>query len=40
MSMKIKVKITGPKVHGVGYGYIPMSNAIDMVLRDFRPASG
>ena len=33
--MKLKVKITGPKVHDVGYRYFLMSNAIDMVLKGF-----
>ena len=33
MNMKLKVKITGPKVHDVGYRYFLMSNAIDMVLK-------
>ena len=31
--MKLKIKITGPKVHDVGYRYFLMSNAIDMVLK-------
>ena len=35
MNMKLKVKITGPKVHDVGYRYFLMSNAIDMVLKGF-----
>jgi acylphosphatase len=33
--MKLKIKITGPKVHEVGYRYFLMSNAIDMGLKDF-----
>ncbi len=33
--MKIKIKITGPKVHDVGYRYFLMTNAIDMGLRGF-----
>jgi acylphosphatase len=33
--MKLKVRITGPKVHDVGYRYFLMSNAIDMGLRGF-----
>jgi acylphosphatase len=35
MNMKLKVKITGPKVHDVGYRYFLMSNAIDMGLKGF-----
>jgi len=35
MSMKIKIKITGSKVHGVGYRYFLMSNAIDLGLKGF-----
>ncbi|RQW78839.1 MAG: hypothetical protein EHM14_10765 [Methanothrix sp.] len=35
MSMKLKVKITGPKVHDVGYRYFLMSNAIDLGLKGF-----
>jgi acylphosphatase len=35
-SMKIKIKITGPKVHNVGYRYFLMSTAIDMGLRGFQ----
>ena len=31
--MKLKIKITGPKVHDVGYRYFLMSNAIDMGLK-------
>jgi len=34
-SMKIKIKITGPNVHDVGYRYLLMSNAIDLGLRGF-----
>jgi acylphosphatase len=34
--MKLKVKITGPKVHDVGYRYFLMSTAIDMGLRGFQ----
>ena len=33
--MKIKIKITGRKVHDVGYRYFLMSNAIDLGLRGF-----
>jgi acylphosphatase len=33
--MKLKVKITGPKVHDVGYRYFLMSNAIDWGLKGF-----
>ena len=33
--MKLKVKITGQKVHDVGYRYFLMSNAIDMGLKGF-----
>jgi acylphosphatase len=33
--MKLKVKITGPKVHDVGYRYFLMTNAIDLGLRGF-----
>jgi len=33
--MKLKIKITGPKVHEVGYRYFLMSNAIDMSLKGF-----
>jgi len=35
MIMKLKVKITGPKVHDVGYRYFLMSNAIDLGLIGF-----
>ena len=35
MDMKLKVKITGPKVHDVGYRYFLMSNAIDLGLKGF-----
>ena len=34
-NMKIKIKITGPKVHDVGYRYFLMSTAIDMGLKGF-----
>lgn len=34
--MKQKVKITGPKVHDVGYRYFLMSNAIDLGLKGFQ----
>lgn len=34
--MKIKIKITGPKVHDVGYRYFLMTNAIDTGLRGFQ----
>ncbi len=33
--MKIKIKITGSKVHDVGYRYFLMSNAMDLGLRGF-----
>lgn len=33
--MKLKVKITGSKVHDVGYRYFLMSNAIDLGLKGF-----
>ncbi len=33
--MKLKITITGPKVHDVGYRYFLMSNAIDLGLRGF-----
>jgi acylphosphatase len=33
--MKLKVKITGPKVHDVGYRYFLMSSAIDLGLKGF-----
>jgi acylphosphatase len=36
MTMKLKIKITGPKVHEVGYRYHLMTNAIDMGLRGFQ----
>jgi len=35
MTMKLKIKITGPKVHEVGYRYFLMSNAIDIGLKGF-----
>ena len=34
-TMKIKIKIVGPKVHEVGYRYFLMSNAINMGLKGF-----
>ncbi|MDD2834596.1 MAG: acylphosphatase [Methanothrix sp.] len=33
--MKLKVKITGPRVHDVGYRYFLMSNAMDLGLKGF-----
>lgn len=33
--MKLRIKITGPKVHDVGYRYFLMSNAIDLGLMGF-----
>ncbi len=33
--MKLKVKITGLKVHDVGYRYFLMSNAMDLGLKGF-----
>jgi acylphosphatase/DNA-directed RNA polymerase subunit F len=33
--MKLKIRITGPKVHDVGYRYFLMSNAIDIGLKGF-----
>jgi len=33
--MKLKIKITGPKVHEVGYRYFLMSNAMDLGLKGF-----
>lgn len=33
--MKLKVKITGPNVHDLGYRYFLMSNAIDLGLKGF-----
>lgn len=33
--MKLKIKITGPKVHDVGYRYFLRRNAIDMGLKGF-----
>jgi acylphosphatase len=33
--MKLKIKITGPKVHDVGYRYFLMSNTIDTGLKGF-----
>jgi len=35
MTMKLKVKITGPKVHDVGYRYFLMTVAIDQGLKGF-----
>ncbi len=35
VTMKLKIKITGPKVHEVGYRYFLMSNAIDIGLKGF-----
>jgi len=35
MSMKIKVRIAGPRAHDVGYRFFLMSNAIDMGLKGF-----
>jgi acylphosphatase len=35
MNMKLKVKITGHKVHDVGYRYFLMSNAMDIGLEGF-----
>ena len=34
-NMKLKVKITGPRVHDVGYRYFLMSNAMDLGLKGF-----
>jgi len=36
--MKLKVKITGHKVHDVGYRYFLMSNAIDLGFKASTPA--
>jgi acylphosphatase len=36
MTMKLKIKIIGPKVHDVGYRYFLMSNAIDIGLKGFQ----
>ena len=33
--MKLKIKITGPKVHDVGYRYFLMSNAMTNRIRMF-----
>jgi acylphosphatase len=33
--MKLKITITGPRVHKVGYRYFLMSNAIDLGLEGF-----
>ena len=38
--MKLKVTITGPKVHDVGFRYFLMSNAIDLGLSGFRARNG
>lgn len=38
--MKLKVTITGPKVHDVGFRYFLMSNAIDLGLNGFRARNG
>ncbi|MCK9406375.1 acylphosphatase [Methanothrix sp.] len=38
--MKLKVIITGPKVHDVGFRYFLMSNAIDLGLNGFRARNG
>lgn len=35
VNMKLKIRISGPKVHEVGYRYFLMSNAIDLGLRGF-----
>jgi acylphosphatase len=35
MTMKLKIKIAGPKVHEVGYRYFLMTAAIDMGLNGF-----
>jgi acylphosphatase len=35
-SMKLKIKISGPNVHNVGYRYFLMTNALDMGLRGFQ----
>ena len=35
MTLKLKIKITGPKVHEVGHIYFLMSNAIDIGLKGF-----
>jgi len=35
-SMKLKVRITGPKVHDVGYRYFLMNNAFDLGLKGFQ----
>ncbi len=34
-NMKLKVKITGPRVHDVGYRYFLMSKAMDLCLKGF-----
>jgi acylphosphatase len=33
--MKLKITITGPKVHGVGYRYFLMDTALDLGLQGF-----
>jgi acylphosphatase len=38
--IKLKVIITGPKVHDVGFRYFLMSNAIDLGLNGFRARNG
>ena len=38
--MKLRVTITGPKVHDVGFRYFLMSNAIDLGLNGFRARNG
>ena len=38
--MKLRVTITGPKVHDVGFRYFLMSNAIDLGLSGFRARNG
>lgn len=35
MEMKLKIKIFGPKVHGVGYRYFLMDMALDLGLQGF-----
>lgn len=37
--MKLKIKITGPKVPDVGYRYFLMNNAIDMGLKGFHASN-
>jgi acylphosphatase len=36
MTMKLKIKIIGPRVHEVGYRYFLMTNAINMGLKGFQ----